>query len=212
MFYQNYNQPVIPAQMQAELAVHQQKQIISANMRISEEAEKANIRENMEMRKELRKEYRRECNRASYCEMVIDEDGQISILPRNKLVEIPKRQVVNFQFVDIYELMSIEGDSGIFLLEMEIEKRKVRLYMDGVKAGNAEYLMKKIVSAGGEIFMQKKSDKEALLQSLWAILRRKCRKTQLYSTHAGWIKLQNGGYQFIGEGAVLWKDIVEMAK
>jgi len=43
MSYQNYYQPVIPAQMQAELAVYQQKQIISANVKISEEAAKANI-------------------------------------------------------------------------------------------------------------------------------------------------------------------------
>ena len=60
--------------------------------------------------------------------------------------------------------------------------------------------------------MQKKSDKEAFLQSLWALLLKKCGKKQLYSTHTGWIRLQNGGYQFIREGAILWKDIVEMAK
>ena len=212
MSYQNYYQPVIPAQMQAELAVYQQKQIISANVKISEEAAKANIRENVEMRKESRREYRKECNRARYCETVIDEDGWINIKPRNKLVEVPKRRIANFQFADIYELKNIEGDSGIFLLEMEIAKRTVRLYREGRKDGNAGYLMKKIASAGGEIFMQKKSDKEAFLQSLWALLLKKCGKKQLYSTHTGWIRLQNGGYQFIREGAILWKDIVEMAK
>lgn len=212
MFYQNYYQPTIPAQMQAELAVYQQKQIISANVKISEEAAKASIKEDVEMRKETRKEYRRECNRARYCETVIDEDGQISLLPRNKLVEIPKRQITNFRFVDIYELKSIDGDSGIFILEMEVGRRKARLYIDGVKTGKAGYLMNKIVSEGGEVFIQKKSDKEAFVQSLWAVLRGKCKRTLTYSTHTGWIKNKNGSFQFIREGVLLWKHIVEMAK
>ena len=45
MSYQNYYQPVIPAQMQAELAVYQQKQIISASVKISEAEEQRRVTE-----------------------------------------------------------------------------------------------------------------------------------------------------------------------
>lgn len=209
----NYLQhPIMPNQAQQEIETYFQKQMILSSRKMSEEVTKANIRADLESSREMRREYRKECARARYIETSIGADGEIKVLPCNMLVNIPERAVTNFKFLSLHPLQSIAGDTGLFALCLKIRDRKVTIYLDGKKVGNSSYIQKKLVAAGGEILISKKADKEAFLQGFWALLLRNCGETQLYSTHAGWIRLQNGRYQFIEEGVLLWNDIAEMAK
>lgn len=211
MFYQNYYQPTIPAQMQAELAVYQQKQIISANVKISEEAAKASIKEDVQLRKETRKEYRRECNRARYIEAQIDDEGSIKITPRNQLVDIPERTGANFQIREIASMQSTDGDGGIFALNVKIREKEKTIYLREDKSGKSQYLADKLAEAGCKVLISKKSERDDFLQSLWVKIREKCVKTRVVPTNIGWVKY-NGRFYFIEEEALLWDSVVKYAR
>ena len=210
MFYQNYQQPMLHAQAQSEIAVYQQKKIISANAKISEEAAKAEIRENMEIRKEYRKEYRKECRQARYIEAQIDEEGSIKISPRNQLMDMPERTGANFQIREIVFIQSTDGDGGIFALNVKIREREKVIYLKENKSGKSQYLADKLAEAGCKVLISKKSERDDFLHCFWAKIREKCVKTRVIPTHVGWIKY-NGQFIFIEEGALLWDSVVKYA-
>lgn len=157
-------------------------------------------------------EYRKELQKASYEEVYFGTQGEVEVYAKNAIVDVPRRKLANFQFRRIFRLTSSEGDDGFYLVELFANMKNVQIFFDGEKVGKPDYLMKKIAEVGGEIYANKRRERENILIALWAKMYSLCEKTIIIPSHIGWIRDTKEDYKFIGKGDLLWEDIVKKAK
>lgn len=166
----------------------------------------------LEQRKIQLREYQREARAARYEEVQIREDGSCEIIVRNRLLQIPNREIVNFQFRGIFELVSSNGKRGFFLLVLKIAGNEKQIFLNEEKVGKPSYLMQKLISVGAQIFMNKRKDKENFLNNFWSTVYLRCQKKIIIPENEGWIKEKENEYKFIEKGVTLWQDIIKLAK
>ena len=124
---------------------------------------------------------------------------------------MPKRPIANFLFDDIVELVSSDGERGIYALGLTIDGRQEQIFLRDERMGKTEYFLKKITSVGGRLFVDREKDRRNILIGIWSELRRRCSKKMIIPVARGWLKEENE-YKFIKEGALLWDEISRRAR
>lgn len=165
-----------------------------------------------EQKKIRLQEYRKEMQKAKYEEVYFIAQGEIEVRTKNLLVDAPKRRLSNFQFKNIFRLKSTDGNDNFYLLELFANMKNIQVFLNGEKVGKPDYLMKKITEVGGEIYANKRRERENILIALWTKMCSLCEKTIIIPSHIGWIRDGNKGYKFIEKEDLLWEDIVKKAK
>ena len=151
-------------------------------------------------------EMRREAQHARFTEVRISEKGIIELEVINPLVPVPKRELANFRDPKLVKIVSTDGDQGIYRLSFDLAGKKREVYLLEEKVGKSDYILQKIIAAGGQILVDKKSTKKTLVENLWICLIVNCNKTLVVPTHYGWSKYGNKFY-FWEEGEEVWETI-----
>lgn len=157
-------------------------------------------------------EYTKELQKAAHEEVYFGLQGEVEVYTKNAIVDVPRRKLANFQFRRIFRLTSSEGDDGFYLVELLANMKNIQIFLNGEKVGKPDYLMKKITEVGGEIYVNKRRERENILIALWTKMCSLCEKTIIIPSHIGWIRDGNKGYKFIEKEDLLWEDIVKKAK
>ncbi len=202
-----------------QLNIPAQERLNEASIRDQMELNKLAVREQilnsakleLSERKMQMQEYRRAVKSTNYTVVSISQIGVPKIEVKNDLITLPERSIANFRFDDIVELVSSDGEKGIYGLRISIEGTPIQVFLNAEKMGKPEYFMRKLTMVGGQILADKEKDRRNILISLWAELRRRCNQTLIVPVAAGWIK-EETSYRFVKEGAVLWDQIIRRAK
>jgi len=125
---------------------------------------------------------------------------------------MPQQRVSNFRFGIIFNLVSPEGEGGIYGLQLIVNEKDKYIFLDAEKIGKPNYFLKKITAKGGQLLVDKRVQRENILIRFWAILYDLCQETIVIPTHRGWMKKQNDEYKFVKEGEMLWEDVLRQAK
>lgn len=189
---------------------------VRKQIELSNEVAKANFRNDSRMELERRKmclqEYKRQLRAVSYTEVSLKEDGTIEAKEKNAIVNLPKIPISNFSFEAIANLVSSDGECGIYGLELIIDNKQVQIFLNAHKMGRPEYFMKKITEVGGRIFADTNKKSRNIIIGLWSELRKQCKDTVVVPTHIGWITDKQERYRFVEEGRMLWSDVIKRAK
>lgn len=202
-----------------QLSISAQERLNEASIRDQMELNKLVAREQilnnskfeLTERKMQLQEYRRAVKNASYTKVSVSEEGEIKTEVKNDLLALPKRPIANFLFDDIVELVSSDGERGIYALGLTIDGRQEQIFLRDERMGKTEYFLKKITSVGGRLFVDREKDRRNILIGIWSELRRRCSKKMIIPVARGWLKEENE-YKFIKEGALLWDEISRRAR
>ena len=197
---------------QEEIRFLQEKSIVEIKKTVLKEHYLNQERMDLTQKKLWLNEYAKEARRASYDELIIGADGELSMQTQNLLVSIPRREISNFNFCEIYKLKSSNGKEGFYLLVLSVDSRKKEIYLDLRKAGKNSYLMEKITEAEGMIYANKPRQRQNILLEFWIKALSLCKKAKIIPENIGWIRDEEQRYKFISEGDLLWKDILKKSK
>lgn len=170
------------------------------------------IRLELDNQKALAQEYRREMRKARYSEVMIRENGELEVETKSSIISLPKRKAANFKFLDLFRLISVNGDGPIFVLFIEIGAKEILIYLDGEKVGRGEYLLKKINEVGGKVYIESKKKKAEFLVDFWASAITYEGEELLIPVFPGWISTGRGEYRFVKEEERTWEKIAEKVK
>lgn len=197
---------------QEEIRLLQEKSRVEIEKTVLKEHYLNQERMDLAQKKMQLREYAKESRKASYEELIVGADGELSMKTKNLLINIPQRKIANFNFCEIYKLKSSNGKEGFYLLILSIDSRKKGIYLDVRKAGKNNYLMEKIAEAGGMIYANKPRQRQNILLGFWIKALSLCKKEQIIPENIGWIRDEENIYKFVPEGTLLWEDIIKKSK
>ena len=196
-----------------EIIWKNQQDILKA---VAKETELNDLRLEQERRKIQLSEMRRQAHKAEYMNLELTQSGELLMKVQSPLIDVPDRKVANFRLIDAVELRSTGGEKEVLCIFIEINERKADILLDKKKIGQTGYFLKKIVQNGGQIYIEKRSRKEELLDLLWKnILELASRPGNNYieiPEKRGWNENTNSELRFAKEGEKLWSDIQKAAK
>lgn len=179
----------------------------SAKIRIQNDA-----RLDFEQRKMCLQESRRQIRAASYTVIRIEENGALQATVKNALLDLPSRPIANFDVGVMMNLVSSQGDRGIFGLQLVIGNTPKNVYLNAQKMNKIEYFLGKITSAGGRIFADTEKIRKNIAISLWTELLKRCAETVIVPANRGWIRDGKNHYRYVEKEAILWDEILRRAK
>lgn len=169
-----------------------------------------------EQRKMQLSEIRRQAHKAEYTELHVLNNGELMLQVQTSLLNVPERRAANFRFVDAVELSSTGGEKGVVCVFMEVDGREERLFLNEGKIGQEGYFLKKINRIGGQLYINKKNQKNELLDGFWrhilTHLAKLGERPIEIPEREGWNETQCGEILFAKEGETLWTNIQKMAK
>lgn len=161
-------------------------------------------------------EMRRQAHKAEYTDLELMQSGELMIKVQSLLISVPDRKIANFRLIDAVELRSTGGEKDVLCIFIEINERKADILLDKKKIGQTGYFLKKIVQSGGQIFIEKRSRKEEVLNLLWQkileLVSRPENNCIEIPEKRGWNVNQHGELRFAKEGETLWEDIKKASK
>lgn len=156
-------------------------------------------------------EWRKEQQKTRHESIAISKNGEIKRTVENAIVKVPECSCVNFQFISLAEVVSTEGEEGLYRLQLRIGQAVKVLVLDAQKMGSPTYFVRKLTEAGAVILLDRRRDRENFLVQLWSLLLSLCRERILVPTCVGWNKVQ-GRFRFVEEEVMLWGEMKKSAK
>lgn len=208
---QNYNGQ-IPPHVQERLNELQVKTQIELDKEASKSKIQNEARLDFEQRRMCLQESRRQIRAASYTVVRIEENGTLQATVKNAMLDLPSRPIANFEIDMIVNLKSSEGDGGIYGLQLVIQNVQKQIFLNAQKVGKLEYLMRKIMAVGGQIFADTEKNRKNIIASLWPELLKRCAETVIVPANRGWIRDGKKHYRYVEKEAILWDEILRRAK
>ena len=210
--YSPLTQPTIPQPMPPQMEEKIFLKRFEVDLAICKESRLNDLRMDQASRKIQLSERARELRKAQYDAIKIKENGAIVMQTKNTLFDPPEREIVNFPFPDIFQLVSADENGEIYMLHLNIANKVVQVFLDGKKAGNPAYLLRKLTAAGGVIFTDRRQIRENFLYDFWSLVISEYETTMVIPASVGWMKNEYGKFNFIERGALLWNEVVQCAK
>ncbi len=209
MYDQTYGNPLMP--QQNATAEYWERKAIDTNMAVDKEWRLNEAKLALAYGKMTLQELRKEQQKTRHESIAIAENGEIKRTVENAIVKVPECSCVNFQFVSLAEMVSTEGEEGLYRLRLRIGQTVKTLVLDAQKIGNPKYFARKLTEAGATILLDKQRDRENFLVQLWSLLLSLCKTRVLVPACVGWNKDQ-GKFNFVEEEAMLWEEMKKFAK
>lgn len=156
------------------------------------------------------REQEEERKRCIYCEVIINEDGELYEVTRNLSIEAYPRQMTNMKrpTLQILTCVSAPGEQ-IYLLECFQGDAQKQIFLDATKAGKGSYILRKLASQGILFFGSEKHNKKMVLQLLSLLLRgaTECELPE----KTGWTK-KDGKFIFVRKEDLTWNKALKMSK
>lgn len=169
------------------------------NVRIQAQKARYQLREQEEERK-----------RSIYCEVILNEDGELYEVTRNLSFAPYPRQLTNMKkpTLQILTCASVPGEQ-IYVLNCFQGEVQKHIFLDATKAGKPSYILRKLASQGIIFFGSEKHNKKMVLQLLSLLLRgaAECELPE----KAGWTK-KDGKFIFIRKEDLTWSRAVKLTK
>ena len=204
-----YGNPIMP--QQNATAEYWNRKTIDTNLAVEKEWRMNEAKLSLAYRKMSMQEWRKEQQKTRHESVAIAENGEIKRTVENAIVKVPECSCVNFQVVCLVEVVSTEGDEGLYQLRLRIGQKVKTLVLDAKKMGSPIYFGRKLTEAGAVILLNKRRDRESFLVQLWSLLLSLCKERILAPTCVGWNKIR-GKFKFVEEEAMLWKEMQKSAK
>lgn len=158
------------------------------------------------------KEIRKENDLAQHEELIVDKKGEIYCITQNLNIHAEKRQVFNFKVVDMIRVMSVEGDSGIWVFKFIVDGIERGCVLEEKSIFDVKYVTRKLGCCGGMIYANSPKRKREYIEQLMSQLIDSCTETLILMTHLGWTKKKDGTFIFMEEEEKLWKNFLKRAK
>ena len=183
---------------------------------IQKQAEVENIKNRAQADREWQKmcyrETRKENELAQHQEVVIDTSGEIYDITTNLNVASKKRRTVNFKVKKMTRVVSIDGDSGIWIFRFSVGGIEKCCVMDEKHIFDEKYVTRKLGACGGVIYASSTKLKREYVEQIMSRLMETSTETLTVMKHLGWTKHENGQFIFIEEEKKLWRNFLKKAK
>lgn len=209
MYDQMYGNQITP--QQNGTADYWNRKAINTNMAVDKEWRLNEAKLSLAYGKMTLQEWRKEQQKMRHECVSISENGEIKRTVENAIVKVPECSCVNFQFISLVEMLSTEGDEGLYRLQLRIGQNVKTFVLDAKKMGSPKYFTRKLTEAGATILLDKQRDRENFLVQLWSLLLSLCKERVLVPTCVGWNKVR-GKFKFVEEEAMLWEEMKKSAK
>lgn len=178
---------------------------------VQKEGAKTEIRVNAKLHlnemKMRRKEEEEERKRGIFEQVAITENGQIIVATQNLQIQAADRKFTNMYMPEMYALRR-NGDMMVaaYMLTCKVAGEEKAVFLDSQKVGSGTYVLKKMASEGIGIMSATAKAKEYIRQ-LVAILLGRSVPEIVIPDGQGWMKREDGKFQFVGEDDWTWEKL-----
>lgn len=205
-----YNQPV--SKSDPELEKISQKNWLDVQKQAAIENIKSQGQAEREWQKMCSREARKENELAQYQEVIVDVSGEIYCITKNLNIRSEKRRIFNFKVKGMIRVVSVEGDSGIWIFRFTIGGKEKCCVMEEKHIFDIKYITRKLGTCGGVIYASSPRKKQDYAEKIMSHLMESSRETFTVMKHLGWTKQKNGEFVFIEEEELLWQSFLKKAK
>ncbi len=162
--------------------------------------------------RELQRQRMEENRKKQVDEIAIRSNGELTVTTRNLDIVSANREVCNFRHPAVTRLYADGNKEEHYLLAVQVGEKKVEIFLDGKKAGDAKYLLRRLNSKGCEIYARNRKTQEEYAIKIWVLIKNSSTAACLVPSKYGWNIMEDGTVKFVNEKDVLWEDICRWVK
>ena len=206
-FSEAQRQRYMEAQLDTQIAY--EREACMASLEVTKTEWKTAIVENRRLelyqkKLEMRQE-QREREKALVEELQISDDGGITVVTRNTAVKAVPRLITNMRNLELATYYPSESDEPpCYVLSCSIgDGRKQRVFLDSERIARPSYLFRKFTAAGIYFYVPYPKVMP-LLVTLIGKLAEKCEEACFLPDREGWVKWEDGSFEYFGKEDLTW--------